>query len=380
MTATKATKAESAAAISGIGWSDIGRRTRRDPLMLTLDAAQAAIADAGLEVGDIDGVSTYPGATGSTPGISGAGIDDVRSLLGLDLRWRAGGPELAGQLGSLVNAVLAVAAGLATHVLCFRSVWESTAQAEAGDRSSIVAQTKRPEVRWGQPYGVGYSTYGALAMQRYLHETGATREQFAQLAVVSRANAAGNPLAVYREPLTVDDYLGARMISDPLCLYDCDVPVDGAVAVVVSRRDSGAVSPTRAIGIEAMGSASGFEPCADMMWSRTDLKPSDVDVAEVYDGFTILAVRWLEALGLTPRHETGPFLEGGWRIALDGELPISTGGGQLSAGRLHGYGALLEACIQLRGDGGTRQVPGRPEVAAVSSGAESFTSCLLLTR
>jgi acetyl-CoA acetyltransferase len=117
-----------------------------------------------------------------------------------------------------------------------------------------------------------------------------------------------------------------------------------------------------------------------MLWSRTDLKPSDVDVAEIYDGFTIYAVRWLEALGLTPRNETGAFIEGGTRISLDGELPISTGGGQLSAGRLHGYGALLEACVQLRGEGGARQVAGRPEVAAVSSGAESFTSCLLLTR
>jgi acetyl-CoA acetyltransferase len=213
-----------------------------------------------------------------------------------------------------------------------------------------------------------------------MHESGATREQFAQLAVVSRANAAGNPDAVYRDPMTVDDYLGARMISDPLCMYDCDVPVDGAIAVVVSRADSAAIDRRRAIGIEALGTASGFQASADMLWSRTDLKPSDVDVAEIYDGFTIYAVRWLESLGLTPRNETGPFIEGGRRISLDGELPISTGGGQLSAGRLHGYGALLEACIQLRQEGGARQVPGRPQVAAVSSGAESFTSCLLLTR
>jgi acetyl-CoA acetyltransferase len=301
-------------------------------------------------------------------------------MLGLDLRWHTGGGELAGQLGSFANAVLAVAGGLATHVLCFRSVWESTAQVEAGSRSSIVAQSRRPSVRGGQPYGVGYATYGALAMQRYMHESGATREQFAQLAVVSRANAAGNPDAVYRDPMTVDDYLGARMISDPLCMYDCDVPVDGAIAVVVSRADSAAIDRRRAIGIEALGTASGFQASADMLWSRTDLKPSDVDVAEIYDGFTIYAVRWLESLGLTPRNETGPFIEGGRRISLDGELPISTGGGQLSAGRLHGYGALLEACIQLRQEGGARQVPGRPQVAAVSSGAESFTSCLLLTR
>ena len=112
------------------------------------------------------------------------------------------------------------------------------------------------------------------------------------------------------------------------------------------------------------------------MWSGPDLKPTDVDVAEIYDGFTVYAVRWLEALGLIPRFETGSFIEGGSRMALDGELPISTGGGQLSAGRLHGFGALLEACVQLRGEGGARQVPRRPQVVAVTSGAENFTSCL----
>jgi acetyl-CoA acetyltransferase len=373
-------KPESAAVITGFGSSEIGRRLGRDPLLLTADAALAAIADAGLSPGDIDGVSTYPGALWSTPGITGAGVDDVRALLGLRLRWHTGGGELPGQLGSVVNAVLAIATGLATHVLCFRTVWESTAQDRAGGRSSVVASSGRESMQWGKPYGAGYPTYGALAMQRYMSETGATREQFAQLAVVSRANAAANPAAVYREPMTVDDYLEARMISDPLCMFDCDVPVDGAVAVVVSDAAAAAVDRTRAIRIESMGSASGFDESADMLWSRTELAPSDVDVAEIYDGFTIYAVRWLEALRLTPRGETGPFIEGGKRIALDGELPVSTGGGQLSGGRLHGYGALLEACIQLRGLGGARQVPGPPGVAVVSSGAESFTSCLLLTR
>jgi acetyl-CoA acetyltransferase len=370
---------EAAAVISGIGNSQIGRRLGKDPLGLTIDAVLAAISDAGLEVGDIDGLATYPGANGSTPGISGAGIDDVRGLLGVKTRWHAGGAELAGQLGSVVNAIAAVSMGLAEHVVCFRSVWESTAQRQAGDRASLVAMNKRPEIQWGRPYGVGYATYGALAMQRYMHDSGATRADFAQLAVVSRANAAGNPLAVYRDPITVDDYLDSRMISDPLCLYDCDVPVDGAVAVVVSRAASPAIDRSRSIGFAAVGTAAGFEACAEMLWSRTDLQPADVDIAEIYDGFTVYAVRWLEALGLTPRHQTGEFIRDGHRISLTGELPISTGGGQLSAGRLHGYGALLEACIQLRGDGGARQVPVRPSVAVVTSGAEHFTSCLLLT-
>jgi acetyl-CoA acetyltransferase len=373
-------KPESDAVISGTGISEVGRRLGRDPLGHTIEACLAAIADAGLEQGSIDGLSTYPGAKGSTIGITGAGVDDVRSALGLRTRWHTGAAELPGQLGAVVNAILAVSAGLCEHVLCFRSVWESTAQVQAGSRSSLVAGSQRPELQWSRPYSVGYATFGGLGMQRYLYESGATREQFAQLAVVSRSNAAGNPAAVYRDPLTVEDYLEARMISDPLCLFDCDVPVDGAVAFVVSRSSSREVDQQRAVGFEALGTAPGFDACGEMLWSRTDLKPADVDVAEIYDGFSIYAVRWLEALGLTPRLETGAFIDGGERISLDGDLPISTGGGQLSAGRLHGFGALWEACVQLRRDGGARQVPAGPEVAVVSSGAELFTSCLLLTR
>ena len=128
-------KTELSAVLSGVGVSQVGRRLGRDPIDMTFDACASAIADAGLEPGDIDGLATYPGANGSTPGISGAGIDDVRSMFGLRTRWHAGGPELAGQLGTVVNAVLAVAAGLCEHVLCFRSVWESTAQTQIGSRA-----------------------------------------------------------------------------------------------------------------------------------------------------------------------------------------------------------------------------------------------------
>jgi acetyl-CoA acetyltransferase len=115
-----------------------------------------------------------------------------------------------------------------------------------------------------------------------------------------------------------------------------------------------------------------------MMWSRTDLGPADVGVAQLYDGFSVYALRWLEALGFCGRNEGAAFVEGGHRIARGGELPINTGGGQLSAGRLHGYGGLYEACLQLRGRGGDRQVHPVPEVAVATSGAEHFTSSLLL--
>ncbi len=125
---------------------------------------------------------------------------------------------------------------------------------------------------------------------------------------------------------------------------------------------------TRTVGADA----------AAQMWSRTALTPADVDIAELYDGFSFLTLLWLEALGLCPVGESGAFVEGGGRIAREGELPLNTQGGQLSAGRLHGYGFLHEAVVQLRGEGGDRQVPSRPEVAAVAAGGGNTCGCLLL--
>jgi acetyl-CoA acetyltransferase len=116
------------------------------------------------------------------------------------------------------------------------------------------------------------------------------------------------------------------------------------------------------------------------LWSRTALRPADVDIAELYDGFTFLTLAWLEALGLCGDGEAGPFVDGASRIALDGDLPLNTYGGQLSAGRMHGYWVLHEACLQLRGEAGERQVPGGPEVAVVSNGGGPIAGCMLVTR
>ncbi len=118
---------------------------------------------------------------------------------------------------------------------------------------------------------------------------------------------------------------------------------------------------------------------AAQMWSRTALTPADVDVAEIYDGFSYLTMLWLEALRLCGVGESGGFVDGGGRIALDGPLPLNTAGGQLSGGRLHGYGFLHEACVQLRGQGAERQVAPWPEVAVVAAGGGPTCGCLLLT-
>jgi acetyl-CoA acetyltransferase len=198
---------------------------------------------------------------------------------------------------------------------------------------------------------------------------------------------------VYRDSMTMADYLGARLVSTPLGLLDCDVPIDGSIAVVVSHADYADDCPHRAVKVEAIGGSDGaggwfhradypkmaMSDATAQMWSRTALKPADLEVAQLYDGFTFLTLAWLEALGVCGDGEAGPYVEGGARIARDGELPLNTYGGQLSAGRMHGYWALHEGCLQLRGDAGERQVSRRPEVGVVSVGGGPVAGCMLLT-
>ncbi len=392
---------ERKAALTGIGQSDVGRPLGRDPMSLTIDACLDAIEDAGLTRDDIDGISTYPGgAMPGAPGFTAGGVTEVQDALRLNLDWFSGGPETSGQLGAVINAVAAVAAGFANHVLCFRTVWEATAQG-GGRRAGIGTGgggsfKASGFMQWSLPYGAASAAvWIAMMAKRHFHEYGTTREQLAQIALNARKNAAGNPKAIYRDPMTMDEYLNVRMISDPFCLYDCDVPVDGSTAMIVSRIDVAKDLRRKPLRVEAVGSALHGRPSWDqfddlttmalrdaaaMMWKRTDLQPSDVDVAELYDGFSFISLCWLEALGFCGKGEGGPFIEGGKRIALDGEIPLNTHGGQLSAGRLHGFGFLHEACVQLWGEGGERQVANDPEIAVAAAGGGPLGGCLLLRR
>ncbi len=395
---------ERRAVISGIGQSQVGRRLYRGELDLTLEACLAAIADAGLTRDDIDGLSTYPGALAEPPGFAGPGSPQVQDALRLKLDWHAGGMEGPAQLSAVTNAIMAVATGLAKHVLVYRTVTEASAQGDKG-RASVSMGSASSDGRsvrmggflqWYLPYGAySAANWIALYAARHFHEFGTTSEQLGQIAVNNRRNAGHNPKAVYRDPLTLEDYLAARMISTPLRLYDCDAPCDGSTAFVVSRAEYAADAPRPVARVNAVGTALRGRPswdqfddittfaCRDaaaMLWERTDLTPTDVDVAELYDGFSFLTLAWIEALGFCAKGEGGPFLEGGTRIALDGELPINTSGGQLSAGRLHGFGLMHEAVLQLRGDGGGRQVPGSPEVAMVAAGGGPLAGAIVLTR
>ena len=381
--------------ISGVGQSAVGRQLERSGFQLTLDAIFAAIEDAGLTPDDIDGLSIFPGGSqANVPGYSGANLYEVQDALGITTSWRQG--QVEGASLPFYGAALAVATGQARHAVVFRTVKEGSAARQAGGRPAYgsTKPTADGPLAWLLPLGaLSPVCHVAPYATRYMHDYGATREQLAWIPIAQRAHAVLNPRAVYRDPLSLDDYLAARMISSPICLFDCDVPVDGATALVISAAET-ARDLRAPVRIEAMAGVidgrPSWEQWQDMsrvgyataaaMWARTDLKPGDVDVAQLYDGFTIEVVWWLEALGFCEPGGAAAFVEGGSRISLGGELPLNTWGGQLSGGRLHaGFGHTVEAVHQLRREAGARQVAGA-EIAVVSNVGGYEAGAALLTR
>jgi acetyl-CoA acetyltransferase len=385
---------EHRAVLSGVGRSAIGRRLMVDPLSLTVDACLAAVADAGLTLDDIDGLSTYPGGPAAM-GMGEGGVTAVEEALRLHPTWINGGGDLPGPGGSVIAAMLAVAAGLCRHVLCFRTVWESTFAALGLRGAGGGGRVSGPFHEWRAPFGaMSAANWIGMNANQYLHRYGAPREMLGWIALNGRANAARNPAAIYRDPMTMDDYLSARPITTPFGLYDCDVPCDASVAVVVSDASVAADLPRPAVQVEAVGTQITERISWDQgtithepqvlgqsahLWTRTDLGPGDVDVALVYDGFTFNAISWLEALGFCGIGEAKDWLDGGRRIALDGELPVNPHGGQLSEGRTHGFGFVYEAMAQLRHEAGERQVPGA-RTAVVTAGGGTPSGVLLLRR
>ncbi len=378
--------------ISGIGRSDLGRRLMRDPLSLAVDASLAAIADAGLTPDDIDGIANYPGGGGYEIGFSEGGITPLEEALRLKPTWICGGADVPGPGSSILNAMMAIANGLCRHVLCFRTVWQTTAgQLQLGGMPGRALG----DMQWRMPYGaMSAANWIGMNASQYLHRYGATRELFGHIAVNARRNAGLNPNAIYREPFTLDDYFDVRMVTTPFGLYDCDVPCDGAMAVIVSAADVAADLPHPAIRIEAAGTQITERLSWDQdtvthepqvigpsthLWTRTSLTPDDIDVALLYDGFTFNCVTWIEALGFCGFGEAKDWIDGGRTIALDGKLPLNPHGGQLSEGRTHGMGFFYEAVAQLRHEAGDRQVA-NAKTAIVGTGGGTPSSAVILQR
>ena len=392
---------EKDAVITGLGISRIGRRTGIPGLQLTMEATRAAIEDAGLTPHDIDGIATL-GDTPPTEVLAALGNQATDHTLGFDT---------GGVLIPAMSAFRAVSDRKARHVLVYRTVAMLGGAMTDTPASPMLNPLANPPVepripgtrRRLKPFedidellaAHSYSAANWVAMhcRRHMELYGTTKEQLGWLAINSRRNAGLNPRAAYRDPMTMDDYLAARPVSTPFGLFDCDVPIDGSIALVVSHGDYAADCPNRAVTVEAIGGAYGSggwfhrddfpkmasSEAAAEMWSHTDLTASDVNVAEIYDGFTFLTIAWLEALGFCADGDGGPFVDGATRIALDGALPLNTYGGQLSAGRMHGYWLLHEACLQLRGQAGDRQLARRPEVAVAAAGGGPIAGCMLLT-
>jgi acetyl-CoA acetyltransferase len=378
--------------VTGIGLSEVGVQLTRSPMGLTLDAVREALDDAGLTLRQIDGVSTYPGRMSGFLGFSPVGTDELIETLGLKTTWHSGGGELTAQLGAVAAAAMAVQAGLARHVICFRTVYEAAALA----RPEEYPPMKRSQVdglsQWTAPFfAISAANWTAQYATRHMQRYGLTREQLAQVALNGHSNASLNPRAIVKKPLTLDAYMSARPISTPFCLYDCDRFTDASTVLIVSAGDALSEVSTKPVRIAAMaGSVERYSwdqaewvsayPTGQDLWKRTDYKPQDVDVLQLYDGFSFQPITWLEGLGFCEIGEGGQLLEGGKRIALDGDLPMNTGGGQLGTGRLHGFGMAHEAVVQLRGEGGKRQVPGDPRVAIATSGGGPMAAALLLAK
>ncbi len=388
---------EKRAAITGIGMSSVGRLTHRPAVSHLVEAFKEALDDAGLDRDDIDGLTTYPGKADKSPGMSPLGCLDAREALGLKTRWHSSVPEGAAQMAPIMVAAMAVATGQARHVMVFRALTESSSQT-AGKRASIASGADTRVDNWFSwliPMGAfSAANWSAMFATRYMHEFGVTREDIGTQCVLQRENAAKNSRALLKDkPLQIEEYLDARMISDPLCLYDCDIPIDGACVIIVSAIDAARELRKPPLRIEAMSAAltgrESWDQRADLttmashdaaaeLWNHTDFTPEDLDVAAVYDGFSIFVPLWLEAFGVCPHGEGARFIRDG-QTRLNGKLPTNTGGGQLSAGRLHGFGHLHEACIQLWGEGEGRQVP-NAKLAACGMGGGFLAGAMLIAR
>jgi acetyl-CoA acetyltransferase len=355
-------------AIVGIGESRLGRVPGMTALELQREAAEAALADAGLTFHDIDGLLTTPVRTENWAMPCGM----VAQEFGLRPRYIAT-LDVAGASGCsmVMHAAMAVATGQAGAVLC---VAGQPGLSHRG-RDSMVktlagAGWAHPDLE--APYGPLVPTLYALVAQRHMAEYGTTAEQLAEVAVAMRGWATMNPNAQKREPISITDVLASPMVTSPLHVLDCALVSDGAVAVIVTGRDR--ARDLRRRPVLPLGAGSGFShgyigeyqsltstAAADAgreAFRQAGVKPADIDVAQLYDCFTITVIVELEDLGFCVKGEGGAFVQGG-RIGPGGSLPVTTHGGLLSAGHPGLAGGMFhvaEAVRQLRGDAGARQV------------------------
>jgi acetyl-CoA acetyltransferase len=374
-------------AVVGVGFSPPVRHGSPNIDAMTRTASLAALSDAGLEPRDLDAIIQYSFGSDSPNATSAQRLLGVADLAVYNDIMGSGPSGLAGAL----DATMAIASGAAETALVYRTITRAAGHNGAVREGPAEAQGASAFLA---PYGYGGGIMMSIAMKmrRRMAEFGTRQEDFGAIAVNARRWSRNNDRAVLRDEITLDDYLSCRPISEPLTLLDCDYPVNGSVAAILTTAERAADLAKRPVLVESMAYGtgedpdwlfardilfSGCKPAADRLWSRTSLTPAEVDVIELYDGFTHIAMSWVEALGFCDIGEFGDWVDGGKTIGPGGSLPLNTNGGQLAEGRLHGLAFLAEAVMQLRGECEARQVPDA-RVAVVANAHGPQAGCMLL--
>jgi acetyl-CoA acetyltransferase len=388
-------------AVAGIGQTAYGKNLGRTELDLACEAIVAACDDAGFPVQDVDGLVSYHIEQ----------VDEVALVTNLGLencsfmaRTTSGGGGAASVAGL---AAIGVASGQAESVIAFRSRNRSKAASYGEDRN----QGGRPWEKvgggisdgrqWHNPFGVAAPAQEmALIARRHMALFGTTAEQFGMQAVAQRYHASRNPNAIMREPITLDDWRAARIIADPIRLVDCSLENDGATAILVTtvERARDLAQPPAVVLAQAMGAGPIHVALADyfrtsssftdydhagrhiakQLFARAGLQPHDVDVAMIFDHFTMAVPLSLEQYGFCGIGEGGPVIESGATMWPDGAVPVNTHGGSNGEAFIHGVNHLPEAVRQIRGMS-TSQVEGA-EVALVTGAITDPSGAVLLGR
>ncbi|GAA5007077.1 hypothetical protein GCM10023335_24920 [Streptomyces siamensis] len=365
--------------------SDCGRVDGVTPYALHAQAARRALADAGLDRGAVDGFASA--------GLGTLAPAEVAEYLGLRPDW-VDSTSVGGSTWEVMaaHAADAIAAGHANAVLL---VYGSTARADikAGRRSGNLSFGSRGPLQFEVPYGHTLIAKYAMAARRHMHTYGTTIEQLASVAVQARANAAANPEAMFRDPITVDEVLDGPLIADPFTKLHCCLRSDGGAAVLLAAEEY--VRDCRTAPVWILGTGEHVSHTTMSQWedftvspaavsgrhafARAGVRPEEVDLAEIYDAFTYMTLVTLEDLGFCAKGEGGAFVEKG-RLTLSGDLPVNTDGGGLSAQHpgMRGLFLLVEAVRQLRGEADGRQVRRRdgtlPRLAVASGTGGWFCS------
>ncbi len=383
------------ACIAGIGSTEFTRNTGRSEIHMAVDATLAACADAGIEPEEIDGMVKF-GSAGIHLTELTTDADIARCLNIPNLTYFAEAPWGGGACcATVMHAAMAVAMGVAKTVLCFRSLKPASGTVRYGRPNAVPADS---HFSYTMPFGFASPTaWVAMYTTRWMHETGATNDDLADVAIVCRENAAKNPRAIfYNRPITREDYYKSPMLAYPFRMHDTCLENDGAVAIIVTSPERAKDMKQKPVYITGVGVGMADDQFCmtsyyrekigipEMMYAGKDtfkmagMTPKDIDVCQFYDAFTSLVPMQMEALGFVEEGEGAAFVRGGDRIRPTGELPINTAGGMLSESYIHGMNMITEATRQLRGTAIT-QIPD-VEVSMSTGGLGVPTSALILTK